>query len=130
MGHLADISKALSLLCQDKGFRDEILKRTDIIKSVDSIDKTDRNYVWLVNAMAFLRNDMMAEKLFPPGQIYVMSGSLIEFNAETRANLSMIRKVEANTFRELQLHARMFDLTLHIPARYESVLRRLSKSNS
>ncbi|KAL7471940.1 hypothetical protein ACHAXS_012247 [Conticribra weissflogii] len=130
LGHLADISKALSLLCQDKGFRDEILKRTDIIKSVDSIDKTDRNYVWLVNAMAFLPNDMIAEKLFPPGQIYVMSGSLIEFNAETRANLSMIRKVEANTFRELQLHARMFDLTLHIPARYESVLQRLSKSNT
>jgi len=129
LGHLADISKALSLLCRDKGFRDEVLKRTDLINSADSIDVTDRDYVWLVNAMAFLRNEMIAEKLFPPGHIYVMSGSLLEFNAKTRANISMIQKVEANRFKELQLHARMFDLTLHIPARYESVLQRLSKSN-
>lgn len=28
LGHLADITKALSQLCQDRGFRDEILQRT------------------------------------------------------------------------------------------------------
>lgn len=44
LGHLADISKALSKLCHDKGFRDEILRRTttndpsDIGFSINAMD--------------------------------------------------------------------------------------------
>ena len=44
LGHLADATKALSKLCQDKGFRDEILKhavgndQTDVLFCINAMD--------------------------------------------------------------------------------------------
>ena len=78
---------------------------------------------------------MTSEKLYPPGTIYLMAGSLFNFNMERltgnqEKDSGKIRKVESSHFRELKLHARMFDLSYHIPARYEVILERLLSSNS
>lgn len=130
LGHVADITKALSQLCQNKGFREEILRRTDVGKSDNVKDMSDEEFTWCANAMAFLRQQMTSEKLYPPGQVYIMGGSLFEFNAEGRGSMGMIKRVDAIKFKELKLHARMFDLSLHIPARYETVLQRLAASEA
>lgn len=74
---------------------------------------------------------MKAEKLYPPGIIYLMAGSLFNFNFEIRNGsqerecYEKIHRVEPSRFNELKLHARMFDLSYHIPARYEGVLERI-----
>lgn len=47
LGHLADTTSALSELCQDKGFRDEILKRAT------GHDHSDK--LFCINAMNCLR---------------------------------------------------------------------------
>ena len=49
LGHLVDISKALSQLCQDRGFRDEILRRT----ASGKMSKDDISFA--TNAMNCLR---------------------------------------------------------------------------
>ena len=49
LGHLADTTKALSKLCQDKGFRDEILTRT----ARNELSESDITFS--INAMECLR---------------------------------------------------------------------------
>ena len=49
LGHLADTTKALSKLCQDKGFREEILMRT----SGNNLSESDLTFT--INAMDCLR---------------------------------------------------------------------------
>lgn len=77
---------------------------------------------------------MKSEKLYPPGTIYLMAGSLFNFNIE-RLNGSQerecenIQKVNSSHFNELRLHPRMFDLSFHIPARYEAILERIVTSH-
>lgn len=78
---------------------------------------------------------MTSDKLYPPGTIYLMEGSLFNFNVERytgnqERDSGKIRRVESSHFNELKLHARMFDLSYHIPARYEVILQRLLSYNS
>ena len=49
LGHIADTTKALSMLCEDKGFRNEILKRT----SANDLPQDDINFC--MNAIECLR---------------------------------------------------------------------------
>ncbi len=55
LGHLADITKALSQLCQDKSFRDEILQRTRFGKLTTLKDIPDSDLLFSINAMNCLR---------------------------------------------------------------------------
>jgi len=135
LGHIADVTKAISKLCQDKGLRDEILKRTDVgfLKNPKDIPRDD--YEWCANAMIFLRKQMDSEKLLPPGKIYQMAGPLLEFQTEGNASsgrlggdTATLKSVDPIIFNELKLYARMFDVSLHIPIRYEMLLRRLASS--
>lgn len=126
LGHLADVTKAISKLCQDRGLREEILRRTGIGLLFDSKPKDMplEDHEWCANAMTFLRKQMDSEVLLPPGKIYHISGPLLEF--QTEGNTSIVKPVDQITFKELKLHARMFDFSLHIPVRYKMLLRRLA----
>lgn len=133
LGHIADATKAVSKLCQDKGLREEVLRRsgTGFLK-YDPQDMTREDYDWCINAMAFLHKQMDSEKLYPPGKIYQLSGPLLDFQSDSKVNggtrgYTAIKSVDAIIFNELKLHARMFDVTLHIPARYEMLLKRLAR---
>mmetsp|Transcript_8296 Transcript_8296/g.17707 ORF Transcript_8296/g.17707 Transcript_8296/m.17707 type:complete len:462 (-) Transcript_8296:39-1424(-) len=159
LGHIADVTKALSKLCQDRGLRKEILKRTGVVGGLTSLmDKrkdnrmTREDYEWCNNAMTFLRKQMDSEKLYPPGKIYHLSGPLLDFQQNldnfgdtndnngkqrtssrvggggdaTTSTTAMLKSVDAIMFNELKLHARMLDVSLHIPMRYEMLLRRLA----
>lgn len=132
LGHIADISKALSKLCQDKGFRDEILRRTGLGLLVNPLDTAADNYEWCASAMVALRKQMDSEKLLPPGQILHMTGPLIDLSDfQTDGNNSSrigLKSVDVTNFNELKLHARMLDVSFHIPLRYETILRRLAMS--
>ena len=68
---------------------------------------------------------MRSEKLYPPGTIYLLAGSLFKLNGNQAKDFGKIRRVSSIHFNELKLHARMFDLTYHIPARYDANLERL-----
>jgi hypothetical protein len=132
LGHLADLTKLISKLCQDKGMRDEILKRT-----TGKIDADD--YTWCANLMIFLRKLCDSEKLLPPGKILQLSGPILEVQqtmpaagnnarGNGRDTTAKLKSVDSMRFNELKLHARMFDVSLHIPLRYEMLLRRLASS--
>lgn len=130
LGHLADSTKAVSKLCQDKGMRDGILKRLD-----DPMNISRDDFEWCSNAMMLLRRQMDSEKLYPPGMIYQVSGPLLDFQAssdEKKRNgqgegvLSTLTSTDATSYSEMKLHASMFDVSLHIPMRYEMLLRRLA----
>lgn len=78
---------------------------------------------------------MNSEKLYPPGTIYLMAGSLFHFNIERlngnqNKEYEKIHRVDSSQFNELKLHARMFDLSYHIPARYEAILERIVSNRS
>ena len=77
---------------------------------------------------------MNSEKLYPPGIIYLMAGPLFKFHIEklngNQDRAGNIKKVDSMQFNELKLHARMFDLSYHIPARYEAILERIVSSKS
>jgi len=134
LGHIADATKAISKLCQDRGLRDEILKRVGagLLVNPKGMRREDRE--WCANAMTFLRKQMDSEKLLPPGIIYHISGPLFEFQTEgitsgvLGGETAMLEPVDAIAFNELKLHARMFDVSLHIPVRYGMLLRRLASS--
>lgn len=131
LGHLADLTKALSKLCQDRGFRSEILERTGGKLIANAKDMSKEDHDWCVNSMDAIRVSMDSEKLLPPGQIYHMSGPLIEFQpnkGSSSGDAAMLKPVDAKIFNELKVHARMFDVSLHIPARYEMILKRLASS--
>ncbi len=132
LGHLADLTKLISKLCQDKGMRDEILKRTN-----GKVDADD--YTWCSNVMIFLRKLCDSEKLLPPGKILQLSGPILEVqqtisaagsNSRSRGRdtTAKLESVNPMRFNELKLHARMLDVSLHIPLRYEMLLRRLASS--
>ena len=72
LGHLADMTKAVSKLCQDTSFRDEIIKRTN----KDDMSPTD--YEWCANAMNYLHKQMDSEKLLPPGELFDLQGPLLD----------------------------------------------------
>ena len=137
IGHLADISKVISKLCQDQGLRDEILKRTKDMSSDD--------YKWCTEAMTFLQAQMDSVKLLPPGKtIYNLSGPIIDLptdlnitglegggrDATTSTAATILKPVDAITYNEMKLSPRMFDLSLHIPVRYEVLLKRLASSSN
>jgi len=66
------MTKAVSKLSQDTSFRDEILRRTT------KDDMSPADYEWCVNAMNYLHKQMDSEKLLPPGELFDLSGPLLD----------------------------------------------------
>eukprot|EP00804_Cyclotella_cryptica_P009082 CCRYP_003168-RB/>CCRYP_003168-RB protein AED:0.15 eAED:0.15 QI:21/0.71/0.37/1/0.85/0.75/8/0/938 len=86
LGHVADVTSALSRLCQDRGFRDDILLHTHFAKLTPFKDIPQQDISWSRNAMECLRKLMKSEKLYPPGKILLMTGSLFRFNVDRSEN--------------------------------------------
>jgi len=131
LGHIADLTKALSKLCSDDELREEIMQHTGTTTRLLPEDISEEDYLWCLNAMTFLRKQMNSEVLVPPGVIYVMSGSLFDFptdNSDSSVKRCNIRTVDPSVFNELRISARMFDISRHVPARYETVLQRIAAS--
>ena len=122
LGHLADISAAISKICEDSQLRNDILLRTQSYR-----DKyiNDENLSWCFETMTTLRKEVMnAEKLYPPGRVLLMGGNLFGNNDDVT-----LKEVKHENFKELTIHARMFDLSRHLPHRYETVLSILNNTS-
>merc|ERR1711862_260187 len=88
---------------------------------------------WCKESLLYLRKQMDAEKLFPPGRLFHMTGSLLEFSSGAAEGFGVgekgtLKPSRADTFRELRLHVKMFDLRRPLPVRYETVLNRIYTS--
>lgn len=116
LGHLADASAVLAQLCENQELRESILNRTKV--EVEEMDES--SLIWCDETMKFLEQFQTAEKLYPPGRILYIRGNLF-------GNMNDISLSEVNTclFSQLKFHPRMFDLSLHIPHRYEILLSRI-----
>jgi len=126
LGHLADVSFALSQLCEDHDLRSEILNRTK--SNVDEMSEKD--ILWCDRTLESLQSpssDNKTEKFYPPGRILHMRGNLFGSNIN-EVTLTEVRPEQV--FRNLKIHPRMFDLSLHIPHRYEILLSRIWSSVS
>jgi len=120
IGHLADVSTAVSRLCDNTDMRDDILRRSRLLTS----RMIDSDLRWCHDVLQWLRKECMTSdaKLYPPGRILYMRGSSL-FRGNGKG--ITLEEVSASAFRELVLHARMFDLSRHIATRYESALERV-----
>lgn len=127
LGHVADVSVGLSHLCEDAELRATILRRAG--GSIDEMDARDLE--WCSQTMQALRGEKLtAEKLFPPGQLLFLSnGSLLGKRKRKRgdSNPAPVRlfHVPPDSFQDLIISPRMFDLTRHVPSLYESRLQAL-----
>ena len=116
LGHLAEITSIVSKLCEDNDLRNNVLGRTQSdIKSMDYADLS-----WCYDLMTSFRGEINAEKFYPPGRILLMGGN--QFATDDEITLEEVTQEE---FADLKVHPRMFDLSRHVPQRYETVLRRL-----
>lgn len=128
LGHVADISHALALLCEDPMLRHDILLRTS------QQDMAETDLEWCYHEMQTLRSKMTAEKLFPPGRILLLTpatASLLQprkspLSADGGDELPSLRHVPMDHFRDLVIGPRMLDLSKHIPSLYEKNLRVLA----
>lgn len=117
LGHLADASLVLSKLCRDDELRNAILTR--LKRGVKQLDETDVR--WCRDIMKELETEMQSEKFYPPGRVLFMRGNLFGGIDEV-----VLREInQESEFRHLRFHPRMFDLSLHIPHRYEVLLARI-----
>ena len=110
-GHIIDDLRILSILCQNRPLREEVLMSRDI--------------EFCAKAMAYLRKERTAVKLVPPGTVYQIEGSL--WNEPLREETT-IESVDPIIFNERVWHARTFDLSFHAPLRYKRILHRLVSS--
>ncbi len=122
LGHLADISKALSLLCEDEEKRDQVISRC----ATKPQDMNEEDLAWATEQMNIVRKSMKSEKLYPPGRILLISSPNQSKNQEE----VLIEDVPKERFQEIMLHPRLFDLSRHVPNRYEDELRELWKKYS
>lgn len=120
IGHLADLSTALSRLCDNTGMRDDILKRKGSIQRM-----SDDDLKWSTDALDWLKREYMrSDKLYPPGRIMLLKGSSLSILAGSGKDITL-KQATAERFRFLKVHARMLDLSRHIPTRYESALEKI-----
>ena len=113
LGHLADITAALSKLCENESLRDNILQKTQGDGEASSEDLK-----WCFDTYKNIRSHMNAEKFYPPGRILYISESILK-ESKSRINLE---EAKTKKFDNIILHSAMFDLSRHVPTRYESDL--------
>lgn len=118
LGHIADLSCAIAHLCENESLRTAILIRTDC--PVAQMDEEDLK--WSFDTMEELREKMTGDKMYPPGRILYISKRNLDHKVDDTIAL---REMPASYFRDLRLHARMLDVSRHVPTLYESYLQRL-----
>ena len=123
LGHVADVSVALSVLCENPELRNTILIHTDgRIKDIDQRDSK-----WCSETMQELRKSMTGEKSYPPGRLLFLCSDPKgdSQDNETDDSKSHVREVTHDFFHDLVIGPRMFDLSRHVPRLYH---RRLCES--
>jgi hypothetical protein len=113
LGHVADVSFALAYLCDDPDLRTTILMRTD--GPVDGQEQRDLQ--WCSKTMEKIHEQMVGEKLYPPGRLLFLS------SPTKKSHMCEVKEVPPNFFRDLKIGPRMFDLSRHVPRLYEARLR-------
>jgi hypothetical protein len=111
LGHIADVSLALSQLCENPELRAIILMRTGSVKNME-----ERDLQWCSETMHELRESMVGDKLYPPGRLLFIS-------RRTRDLGCRLSEVKPDFFRDLIVGPRILDLSQHVPRLYESRLR-------
>jgi hypothetical protein len=120
LGHVGDVSCALSYLCENAALRSTILMRT----GGPAKNLEDRDLGWCAETMKEIQEQMVGEKLFPPGRLMFVS------NGDKSHHSFTIREVATDFFRDLRVGPRMFDLSRHIPRLYEARLRQCHHHSS
>lgn len=115
LGHVADVSCALSSLCQNAHLRNQIFAKTK------GKYMSHRDLQWCRDTLADIGNRARGEKLYPPGRVFFVQGG----SFGDKSSPCTLTEVPLDQFRDLRLHPRMFDLTQHGPGRYERALGRL-----
>jgi hypothetical protein len=116
LGHIANLSMAIAHLCENEELRALIAVRTD--GPLQDLVRQDLD--WCMDTMNEIRLHMKGEQMFPPGRILYVKQCISELTGEQTVNL---RKVPPTHFQDIRLHARMLDISRHVPALYESLLQ-------
>ena len=129
LGHVADVSTGIEYLCNNDVLRNDILlhTRNGGVKS-KNINTSD-NMAWCTVTMNMLRKHMNAEKLYPPGRIYLLHNDKAmairrpwwRWRRRRQSN-TKLQEVHLQYFRDLMISAHMFNLSKHLPSIYVSML--------
>lgn len=118
LGHIADLSSAIAYLCKNDSLRTAALIHSD--SRPEDMDEQDLK--WCYDSMQEIRSQMTGNTMYPPGRIlYISRSNLNPFVQDDIA----LREMPPNFFGDLRLHARMLDLSRHVPRMYENYLQRL-----
>mmetsp|Transcript_34124 Transcript_34124/g.78772 ORF Transcript_34124/g.78772 Transcript_34124/m.78772 type:complete len:527 (-) Transcript_34124:70-1650(-) len=115
LGHIADITIAVSKLCEDRDLREEIHCRC----KGDLCQMSDDDVQWCGTVMRMLEKDQVSEKFYPAGRVFCMGGAI--FGEKGKVTLE---EVSICKFRHLILSSYMMDVSKHVPNRYESALKK------
>jgi len=119
IGHIADLSIAISKFCENKDLREETLFRC----KRDLCQLSEDDIQWCHSVMKILEKIMVNEKFYPAGRIFLMGGG------RDKGTVTL-EEVDINKFRHIVLHPYMFDLSKHIPNRYENELKKFWRDYS
>jgi Lipase (class 3) len=120
LGHVADVSIGIGLMCDDVGLRSQVIERTS--RPVDEMPLTDLK--WCSETMARLRSThLRGEKLYPPGRILLLERTPCRLASRENSPETALRDVQPEYFQDLLIRPRIFDLTRHAPASYIRWLR-------
>jgi len=118
LGHIADLSSAISYLCKNESLRTAALIHTD--GPVEEMDENDLK--WCYECMEEIRAQTTGNTMYPPGRILYISRSNLNPAVDDAIAL---REMPPTYFHDLRLHARMLDVSRHVPKMYENYLQRL-----
>ena len=133
-------SSSLNLLFAGRGLGGDGSDNSRRIWSEDYSSITeDSDIRWCLDTMSKLRKESMnAEKFYPPGKILYMrttgsDQSSLDNNGhydksswrKSYDEALTLSEVPREMFNDLRLHPRMFDLSRHVPQRYERLLNSL-----
>lgn len=110
LGHVADASKALAHLCENRELRSAILTKTGI--PPEQLSAAD--LLWFHDTMDSVRLHMTAEKMLP-------SGRIIYLQPQRDGSVSS-KELNPEFFLDPRVHIRMFDFSKHLPSVYETLL--------
>ncbi|CAB9523741.1 Sn1-specific diacylglycerol lipase beta [Seminavis robusta] len=137
LGHVADVSAVVSLLCEEPDLRRDILARAE--GRIDEMEYEDLKFCW--ETTEDLRENVMTNpnKMYPPGRIFHLKKQSkkdsdnfddsdteddnIRWAKSGDSHNVLIHEVGPQFFSELLIRPRMFDISRHLPSLYEDMLR-------
>jgi Lipase (class 3) len=122
LGHVADVSIGIGLMCDDVDLRSQVIERTS--RPFNEMSLQDLK--WCSETMTRLRSThLTSEKLYPPGRILLLERRASQSASRGNHPETVLREVQPEYFQDLLIRPRVFDLTRHAPASYIHWLRQL-----